>query len=324
MKISKKIIKNGLRFVLRYVKGYFEKERFKPSSIPRVSIETTNICNSKCVFCANKVMKRKRQHLEMSLFKKAVNEFAAMGGNTIDFNAVIGDPLLDKYLLQRARYVKKFPQFKSLGFVTTLQWLHLFDINEFFDSGITWLSISCILSGRERYFELFGVDKYDIFLKNLLILIEENNKRKNKISILMGIKPTDEPISDVINHQDFKMINSLLDQDLVHTLKKQGVYYDDWLGAINLPNYLKRRPLYFRLFRPCRLLYNQIIIFSNGNIGVCSCKDFEANSELIFGSLKDITLQEMWSGEKLENLRFNWVKKNKVPNICKSCRHYIY
>src|ERR1700730_12281174 len=157
----------AVRFGWRYVAGYFEKGRFEPRPKPKLSIETTNICNAKCVFCANPVMLRREEPLPMDSFRKPFDEFAAMGGTEIDFNATIGDPLLDPQLLERARYVRRHAQFKNLGFVTTLQWLHRFDINEFFDAGFTWLAVSTTLSGKEKYFEFFQVDKYDQMLDNL-------------------------------------------------------------------------------------------------------------------------------------------------------------
>jgi len=270
------------------------------------------------------VMKRKREHLDMALFKKAVDEFVAIGGTAIDFNATIGEPLLDPHLLERAGYVKQFLQVKSLGFVTNLQWLHKFDMDEFFNSGISWLGISTVLLGRQKYFEFFGVDRYEQAMENLLRLIHENKKRGNKIVLLFTIKPMGESISDVLNYPDFKMISSSVDFNLVKAVKNQSFYVDDWGGAVKLPPYLKRRPLYPRMFRPCILLYAGLILFPNGNIGVCPCRDFEANSSLILGNIKGTTLKEVWTGEKPARLRFNWRRINIIPNICKYCSQYVY
>src|SRR3954463_1893667 len=112
-------LKKGKYLVGRYLKGYLQPSRYRAPKVPAISIETTNICNAKCVFCANPVMERRKEPIEMVKFKKAVDELVALGGSVIDFNVTIGDPLLDPNLLERARYVKQFPQFKTLGFVTT-------------------------------------------------------------------------------------------------------------------------------------------------------------------------------------------------------------
>ena len=316
--------RKGRNILGKYIKGYLQPSRYRAPELPVVSIETTNICNAKCVYCANPIMLRKKEPLEMTSFKKVVDEFAAAGGTVIDFNATIGDPLLDPSLLERARYVKQYKQFESLGFVTTLEWLHKWDINEFFESGITWVSISITLSGRDKYLEFFGVDKYDITLKNLLTLIEENKKRGDKMSVYISLKPTDEPVEAILNHPDFKKVNSMTGQDLVADVQAWSYRVDDWLGTVKLPAYLKRRPLYPRYFRPCMILYKGLMIYSNGKIGACSCKDFEADSDLILGNVKDQPLMEIWQGEKLKKIRSDWLLKNKVPDICKTCTHYLY
>jgi radical SAM protein with 4Fe4S-binding SPASM domain len=317
-------MRRELSFAIRFIKAYFKKGRFVPRAIPRLSIETTNMCDAQCVFCANKFMRRPRQHLDMDLFRKIVDDFVSMQGKIIDFNVIIGEPLLDPHLLERARYVRQFSQSESLGFVTNLQWLHKFDIDEFYAAGFNWLAISTVLSGREKYRAFFGVDRYEQVIKNILRLLEENKRRKNKILLVFSVKPTDEPISAVINHPDFQKINSLSDWDLTEQFKNQAFLSHDWTGLVKLPPYLKRRPIYPRLFRPCRLLYDGMTVFSNGNIGACSCVDFEANSELILGNIETMSLKEAWNSRKLFDLRFAWLKINKIPQICKRCTHYLY
>lgn len=308
-------------FFVRFAKRRIRKLEILPQ--PILFIEVTNVCNSKCVFCPNKIMKRTRQHLDMALFKKAVDEFVTMGGVNISFSPCIGEPLLDPYILERARYIKQFPQIKSLGFLTTLQWLHKFNIDEFFEARFTKLCISTMLLGREKYMEFFGVDNYEQTFKNIIRLIDENKKRQNKIIIDLSIKPT-EPIRVIINHPDFKLVDKLMDGKLLIQAKNMGLCVDDWCGTVKLPLYLRKRPLYPKLFRPCRLFCNSLIIFSNGKVGLCVCRDFETNSELILGDMRKDSLKEIWEGQKHTTLYDNWREENIIPAICKRCSQYIY
>ena len=311
------------RFGLRWVKGYFEPDRFRPPAVPQLSIETTNVCNADCVFCANSVMQRRKRPLRLERFRKAVDEFVAMGGTQMDFNVTIGDPLLDPYLLDRARHVRRYPEIRDLGFTTTLQWLHRFKLEEFFAAGFTWLSISTVLSGRDRYREFFRVDKYDQMLTNLLTLIRENNRRGKAIHLYIDVKPTGEPTGDIVGHPDFTTVSALSGQDLASQVKNRGFFVDDWQGAVKLPSYLKLRPLYPRSNRPCRMLYKGLTLYSNGAVGACQCRDFEASSELILGSTDD-SLSELWNGAKLHALRRNWLERDEIPAICQSCRYYMH
>ena len=310
------------RFTARWVGTYFESRRYEPPLVPHLSLETTNVCNSDCVFCANSVMKRKKGPMKMEHFTRAVDDFAALGGTQMDFNVTIGDPLLDPYLLERARYVRRYPQITGLGFVTTLQWLHRFELGDFFDAGFTWLSISTTLSGRESYREFFRVDKYDQMLRNLFVLIAENKQRSNAISINIDIKPTDEPIQRVLDHPDFRKVSAESGRDLAKQVRERGFFVDDWQGAVTLPKYLKLRPLYPRAYSPCRMLYKGLTVYSNGKVGACQCRDFEASSDLILGATGD-SLEHLWNGPHLRTLRRDWREKNEIPAICQTCRYYM-
>jgi radical SAM protein with 4Fe4S-binding SPASM domain len=319
-----RVFRKGSRMLRVYIEHSFSKEWFQPVAVPRASFETTNVCNAKCVFCANTVMQRRKQMLDMALFKKAVDELVTMGVTEIDFNVTIGDPLLDKKLLERARYVRQHPQFKTLGFVTTLQWFHLFDFDEFVDAGFTWLSLSITLSGREKYKEFFGVDCYDKMLENLTSLLEKNQRRGNPIGLVFSIKPTNEPRGAILEHEDFKRIAALAPVDLEQCIESTGAYVDDWGGAVKLPPHLKRRPLIPRWYRPCRFLYSGLQIYSNGKVGACNCRDFEADSDLILGSIEKDSLEQLWNGPQLQAMRDNWRRRNEQPNLCRTCRHYVY
>ena len=312
-----------LRFLAHFIKRYFEKGRFTPATWPVLSFETTNICNSDCIFCANSVMQRKKMYIDKADFKATVKAFAKAGGKEIDFNATIGDPLLDKNLLARARYVREYPQFESLGFVTTLQWLHKHDLEEFIRL-FTWVGVSITLSGPESYRKFFGVDKYKIALSNLKILLRTTRGRQASFFVGIGLKPTDDRDDDILSHPDFIEINGLLGGRLTEQVRQRTYFVDDWSGAVQLPPYLKKRPLYPRAFRPCSILYNRMMVFSNGKVSACSCRDFEAASDLILGDIRNDNIMDLWQGHRLAAIRRNWRLKNQVPDICKSCRHYVY
>src|ERR1039457_1056870 len=98
--------KRVLKFTVRYVLAYFQPNRWTPLKVPEISIENTSVCNSRCVFCPNGIMQRPRQAMKMEVFKKAVDEAILTGTRSIDFSVMIGDPLLDPKLLERARYIR--------------------------------------------------------------------------------------------------------------------------------------------------------------------------------------------------------------------------
>lgn len=226
-------------------------------------------------------------------------------------------------ICSRARYVREYPQFESLGFVTTLQWLHKHDLEEFIRL-FTWVGVSITLSGPESNRKFFGVDQYEKALLNLKKLRRTVREKQARFFVGIGLKPTDEAEDEILSHPDFIEVNELAGGGLIEQVRQRTFFVDDWLGAVQLPAYLKKRPLYPRAFRPCSILYTRMMVFSNGKVSACSCRDFEATSELILGDIRNDHIVDLWQGDRLAAIRRDWRLKNKVPDICKCCRNYVY
>src|SRR5579864_8387439 len=78
----------------------------------------TNICNAKCTFCAYpKVVANKTLQtgvMSFEVFKKAVDEWAAVGGQSLDLTPVVGDPLVDPGLLDKVEYAVNRARIKTV------------------------------------------------------------------------------------------------------------------------------------------------------------------------------------------------------------------
>ena len=78
----------------------------------------TNICNAKCSFCAYpKVVENKTLQtgvMSFDIFKKAVDEWAAVGGQNLDLTPVVGDPLVDPGVLDKVDYAVNRARIKNV------------------------------------------------------------------------------------------------------------------------------------------------------------------------------------------------------------------
>ncbi|MDO9311729.1 MAG: SPASM domain-containing protein, partial [Nitrosomonas sp.] len=82
------------------------------------------------------------------------------------------------------------------------------------------------------------------------------------------------------------------------------------------------RPL-SRLDRePCIWLYESPIVFEDGKLGLCGCRDFNANSELIVGNIMESSLHEIWQSEKVRQIRYGF-SHGDYPEICSKCSQYV-
>ena len=70
-----------------------------------VQIESTNICNAKCVFCPRDEMHRRQGVMDFDLYRKVVDECAALGITHVRVHNY-GEPFLDKQLVEKVRYAK--------------------------------------------------------------------------------------------------------------------------------------------------------------------------------------------------------------------------
>src|SRR5574342_538797 len=70
-----------------------------------VQIESTNICNAKCVFCPRDEMHRRQGIMSFELFAKIVDECAELGITHVRVHNY-GEPFVDRRLVEKVRYAK--------------------------------------------------------------------------------------------------------------------------------------------------------------------------------------------------------------------------
>src|SRR5215203_6336694 len=81
-----------------------------------VQIESTNICNAKCVFCPRDDMHRRQGVMSLDLFKKVVDECAELGITHVRVHNY-GEPFVDRRLVDKVRYAKQ-KGIKEVGMIS--------------------------------------------------------------------------------------------------------------------------------------------------------------------------------------------------------------
>jgi radical SAM protein with 4Fe4S-binding SPASM domain len=100
-------------------------------------------------------------------------------------------------------------------------------------------------------------------------------------------------------------------------------HFDNWSGRIRQEDLtgtmrLRRQPL---KREPCSVLYRALKILSNGDVTLCGCRDLNGDSELVLGSIRDRSLQEMWHDPRVEEIRSGFYF-SRYPAICHDCSMY--
>lgn len=78
------------------------------SALPKyLHIETSSVCNSKCVMCAYPNTKRPKQFMSDDLFNKIAADSRESQIKWVNLQ-FYGEPLLDKKILERIRFLKSY------------------------------------------------------------------------------------------------------------------------------------------------------------------------------------------------------------------------
>src|SRR3954465_12332725 len=81
-----------------------------------VQIESTNLCNAKCVFCPRDEMHRKQGVMSFERFCKIVDECAELGITHVRVHNY-GEPFMDRLLVAKVRYAKS-KGIKEVGMIS--------------------------------------------------------------------------------------------------------------------------------------------------------------------------------------------------------------
>lgn len=281
---------------------------------PRVlHLETTNICNARCSFCAYRLMERPKGIMQKSIFEKAVADFVEIGGGDVDLTPLVGDPLTDREILNRIRYLRSLPSIGKITFFTNGIALDKIPIRDLLSSGVNEIVVSVGGANREEYRALFGVDAFERVCNNMEKLGEINENASSPVRLAMSYKP-------------FHNGPDLLPQGPLARLR--GYFeplgmmdYHNWGGKIrdgDIPGGMQPRYNYVKK-EPCALLYSGLAVTWNGDIVACWCSN--AEGELKLGNIMEDSLINVWKGKRLSQLREGFYN-GILPPVCRPCSFY--
>ncbi len=284
-------------------------------------VEITNICCADCSFCAYRYQKRKKTIIDDKIYRKAIDDYCDIGGGAVNLTPTVGEPLVDKKILEKIRYARAQKKIGDIWFYTNLIPLNNFNIDEFVTSGITELKISTCIKDRETYHKIYGVDAYPQVLDNIVNLCEANIRHGKPIHIQLYLR-IPKPFDEITNGADYKRVAQYFAQEDI-SIKDDA--YDSWSGLIkesDLPwgNKIHDNP-YDMTKEPCSEMYRRINILADGDVNFCVCRDL--NSELRIGNIMENHLLDIWHGPTLQAFRNKWEKKGEHPQLCTGCQLYL-
>lgn len=283
------------------------------ASPPFLSFEVSSICNANCIFCAYQFLQRKKEIMSFDLFKKMLDQYVGIGGGSVGFTPVVGEPLIDAALEKKIAYARSFPEIKSIHITTNAILLARQRFESLVNAGLTHFVISISGLNADEYKRLYRVAAYPRVIANLVDIA--HSPMFSRVTMLVSIR------TDSFFHQfqpDYIRLKKLGYQ------LKRMLFFSSWSGKItndHLRGWMFIRPRR-KMHVPCQALFNELKIYPDGAISACGCQDLEGNGELCLGSAYHTTIGEVWQSDKLKLLRQRFLTGNR-PDICVDCRHYI-
>lgn len=274
---------------------------------PLVTMEFTNICNLRCVYCSSPLGLRPRGMMTRDTFRSCMQGFRALQIKRV---RVIGNgeptlhPDFSDFIEELVNTVK-FVSVLSNG-----HWRNLDISRTLVKTDVVEISID---AGEESEYEDSRVGgQLDTVKRNLIVLRERREQVHSKclINIRLMLRPSQKPIES----QQLKFWQDYADTVMPqYIVKRKNV---DWDKDIFYSVHQQASS-----YPTCTLPFKALDIIWTGDVPLCSGSATQIGPPgLIVGNVNTGMLEEMWNGETMNKYRdgHRHRKLDQIP-ICKGC-----
>lgn len=282
-----------------------------------LQIETTNVCNARCAFCAYTNLQRQKGVMDLDLFEKIVRDYVAMGGGAVSLTPIMGDPLVDPHLFRRLRLLQDNPAVNRISLTT-----NAIALDRYSDADVRFLleALDCLqlsIGGldAQSYQRMYGVDQFPRVKQAMDRLLALNEAVSRPANIAFAFRTTDWKFELRFRRQ-------------LDGYRKRGVSishlwtYANYGGMVeadkNVGLVVNAGPVEKQ--RACAFASVHMAVCWDGSITACGCADAEGRG-LTIGRADRDSLAEVWAGAKRAGIMGSFAKGN-LPEVCRRCSAY--
>jgi MoaA/NifB/PqqE/SkfB family radical SAM enzyme len=282
-----------------------------------LQIETTNVCNAACRFCAYPQMQRKKGVMSMALFERIARQFSDMGGGSVSLTPVGGDALVDPHFMARLQVLEALPAIRQLSLTTNAIALGKYSDDEVRTILAAADAIQVSIGGLDAttYETLYGVKQFHNVQRAMERLLDLRDGVPGASSVAFAFRTNDPRFEARFGPQ-------------LEAYRRRGVFvshistYANYSGIVGEDAALKlrvhaNRP---RKRRVCALACLHVAVCWDGRITACGCTDMEGGS-LVIGHAEKDALADVLSSEKRTRILDSFAK-GKPPKLCQDCSGY--
>jgi radical SAM protein with 4Fe4S-binding SPASM domain len=284
-----------------------------------VHIETTNICNFRCVYCPQSNPEDHfsilgRGKMSFDNFKIILNKILSAWPVKEVILTRDGEPLVHPQLAQFVDYASKAGLAVTIG--SNGSYFTMDRVKTLMDNGLTKVK-GDFCSDKTKYEQLRVGGKWEEVLNGYRNLLDYSSKNGNVFHLVL----VDLAVYDLSNPDEIQ--NSLND------LRALFPYHDKYIsiGPAMMHNALQEAKIILsssnrlkkKKYNLCHHPWIELVIDYRGNAVGC-CRDLR--SEYVLGNVlesKDI-VKDLWNGERMQHLRRQLAsKKPESISTCSKC-----
>lgn len=295
----------GLNFFLK-------RTRLPAGKVISLTIETTNVCNFKCVYCPQS---DPENHFAGGKGTMSPETFKAVLDNLLeDFRPRFvslhrdGEPLVNKKLEECIAYAKS--RGLKVGISSNCSLLSEKRVQGLINSGLDFVKTD-FCADKETYERLRAGGNWDTIYEGMIRLLDAARRRGTYFQMT---------ITDVSTH------DATPEKAAENMTKLESLFsdYPDYVGVMPVRFHNALDESLERISNPrsdrytlCHHPWVHIVVDFKGNVVPC-CRDLR--SEYICGNLLETPMHEIWNGDRFVRLRQALVdKKPDEINICGKC-----
>jgi MoaA/NifB/PqqE/SkfB family radical SAM enzyme len=260
-----------------------------------VQIESTNICNAKCVFCPRDEMHRRQGIMSFDLFRKIVDECVELRITHVRVHNY-GEPFVDRKLVEKVRYAKQ-KGIREVGMISNGSLITEEVARGMVDAGLDAINISVDASGKDVFESTRIGLKYDKVITNIerLVRIRAESGRHRPKLILSFVRQNNSADEQAFIEHWRTIADKIHITDL-----------HNWGGTLNQESDVNY---------PCYRPWLTFTVLWDGRVSLC-CADFDGHT--ILGDMNTGSIKEIWNNELFRSVRREHLESGG-PDVCRSC-----
>lgn len=270
----------------------------------QLQIETTNVCQADCVFCSYTKMTRPKGTMPMPLFRRIVADALTVPLIEQITLTGLGETLLDRYLVERIRYIKAQTPALAVDLYTNGNLLKPALTDQLIAAGLDVLYVSLNAVNAEKRREVMRLDDFDQVCGYLDYALAAAKGTRMRI-IVKGVASKD--LMEVGEHEQFQ-------ERWGGDHEKGGASYlhleGNWAGAMGQKMRTVPRSA-------CKRAFGQIMVLWDGRVSLCC---FDGFGEVILGDLTTQTIRDVYNGDRATGIRVahHEGRRAELP-LCGTC-----